>query len=312
MNKKVARISSKLYFDLYQKGGDKLIAVYSILKTSRNGEVKYYSYTSKNNKFVGGFSLLRSKTNLTLHSIKKYVPILIDMELCFIDKNGDFVMVGNEKIKDLYNSRKLVPITIGVNLTETTLYSFSVRSFSAEKKQQAEINKKLTRREILLQGANPKNLKELKRAKKVLRKYGEVIEINEKTVLSLQGFGVLKHSEENEIKDIKSSGSYWKGKLKKSNIIKTRREFKKIRKISFSEYQSLKKYGELSNIHTYKNGYLVEELISSFSTKSIAFIPQPEIEKVVKVKIESKEVEVYKKKPYLQVDMIDFWINGGD
>jgi hypothetical protein len=124
MNKKVARISSKLYFDLYQKGGDKLIAVYVILKTSRNGEIKYYSHKSKNNKFVGGFSLLRSKTNLTLHSIKKYVPILIDMGLCFIDKNGDFVMIGNEKIKDLYNSRKLVPINIGVNLSETSLYSF--------------------------------------------------------------------------------------------------------------------------------------------------------------------------------------------
>jgi hypothetical protein len=306
MNKKVARISSKLYFDLYQKGGDKLIAVYVILKTSRNGEIKYYSHKSKNNKFVGGFSLLRSKTNLTLHSIKKYVPILIDMGLCFIDKNGDFVMIGNEKIKDLYNSRKLVPINIGVNLSETSLYSFSVRSFSAEKKQQTEINKKLTRREILLQGANPKNLKAYKSAKKVIKRYGEVIELNEKTVLSLQGFGVLKHSKENEIKDIKSSGSYWKSKLKKSNIIKTRREFKKIHKMGFSEYLSLKKYGELSNKHTYKNGYLVEEVVSSFSTKSVMFITQPKVVEIVAV----KEKEVYKKKPYLQFDMIDFWVNG--
>ncbi len=308
MSKKVARISSKLYFDLYQQGGDKLIAVYAILKTSRNGEIKYYSYKSKNNKFVGGFSLLRSKTNLTLHSIKKYVPILIDMGLCFIDKNGDFVMIGNEKIKDLYNSRKLVPINIGVNLSETSLYSFSVRSFSAEKKQQTEINKKLTRREILLQGANPKNLKAYKSAKKVIKRYGEVIEINEKTVLSLQGFGVLKHSKENEIKDIKSSGSYWKSKLKKSNIIKTRREFKKIHKMAFSEYLSLKKYGELSNRHTYKNGYLVEEIVSSFSTKSIMFTPQPKDVEIVAV----NEKEVYKKKSYLQFDMIDFWVNGSN
>ena len=309
MNSKIARIDSKLYFDLYQKGGDKLIAVYAILKTSRDGEVKYYSYTSKNNKFVGGFSLLRSKTNLTLHSIKKYVPVLIDMGLCFIDKNEDFVMLGNEKTKSVYKSKKLVPITVGKNITKTVLFSFAVRSFSAEKKQKTEINKKLTRSEIISQGANPKNLKALKKAKRL---HGEVTDLNEKTVLSLQGFGVLKHSKKNEIKNIKSTGSYWKRKLKNANIIKTKREFKKIDKITFSEYLTLKKYGDLKNRHTYKNGYLVEETISSFSTnfKSNTMAqPKLEVKKEI-IQNKPKEQEVYKKKPYLQFDMIDFWTNG--
>ena len=163
MEKRIARLNSRLYFDLLVRGGDKLIAVYSILKTSRNGEVKYYAYKSKNNKFVSGYALLRAKTSLTLHIIEKYVPMLIDMGLCFIDKNGDFVLLGNDKTNELYNSRKLVPVTIGANITETVLFSFAVRSFSAEKKQQTEINKKLTRSEVISQGANPRNLKEYKK-----------------------------------------------------------------------------------------------------------------------------------------------------
>lgn len=304
MDNKIVRIDSKLYFDLFSKGGDKLIAVYSILKSSRNSEVKYYAYKSKNNKFVSGYSLLRAKTNLTLHSIQKYTPILIDMGLCFIDKNGDFVLLGNTKTKELYNSKKLVPIIIGANVTETALYSFAVRSFSAEKKQKTEINKKLTRSEILLQGANPKNYKQYKRAKTTLKRFGEVTNLNEKTVLSLQGFGVLKHSKDNCIGDIKSSGSYWRKKLKKANIIKTKREFKTVKKMSFSEYLTFKKYGDLTNRHTYKNGYLVKEVISSFCNRVV-------FNKIEKLILEVTVVkEEYKKKPYLQFDMIDFWVNG--
>ena len=67
------------------------------------------------------------------------------------------------------------------------------------------------------------NLKEYKKAQRILKTHGEVTNLTEKTVLSLDGFGVLKHTEENNIKDIKSSGSYWRRKLKNANIIKTRR-----------------------------------------------------------------------------------------
>ena len=304
MNKKIARINSRLYFDLFHRGGDKLVAVYAILKTSRNGEVKYYSYKSNNNKFVSGYALLRAKTNLTLHTIEKYVPVLIDMGLCFIDKNGDFVLLGNDKINTLYSSRKLVPVTIGANVTETVLFSFSVRSFSAERKQQTEINKKLTRSEVISQGANPRNLKELKKAQRLLKTFGEVTNLTEKTVLSLNGFGVLKHTEKNEIKDIKSSGSYWRKKLKNANIIKTKREFKKVQQMSFAEYLNFKKYGELTNRHTYKNGYLVEETISSFSTKVL--LPKLNVE----ISATKELKQEYKKKSYLEFDMIDFWVNG--
>jgi len=306
MNKKIARISSKLYFDLYTRGGDKLIAVYCILKTSRNNEIKYYSYTAKNNKFISGYSLLRSKTNLTLHSIQKYVPILIDMELCFIDKNGDFVLLGNDKIKQKYNG-KLVPVKIGYNLTDTVYNSLTVRLFSKEKSQKTQIEKKQTRSEIIAYGSR-------KLSKYYDKKYGHNLEINEKTVLSLQGFGDLKHGENNNIRDIKSSGAYYKRKLREKGIVKTKREFKKLEKSTYSEYLQMKKFFTIGRKITYKNGWIVEEQISSFSTVSYNLSYTNISEPIKPVLIEENTValeikEEYKKKKYLQIDMIDFWIN---
>lgn len=306
MNKKIARISSQLYFDLFKRGGDKLIAVYSILKTSRNNDIKYYAYTAKNNKFIGGYYLLRSKTNLTLHSIKKYVPVLIDMELCFIDKNGDFVLIGNEKIKQKYNT-KLVPIKIGFNLTDTVYNSLTVRLFSAEKSQKTQIEKKQTRSEIIAYGSK-------KMSKYYDKKYGHNLEVNEKTVLSLQGFGDLKHGETNNIRNIKSSGAYYKKKLREKGIVKTKREFKKLEKSTYSEYVQMKKYFTIGRKITYKNGWIVEEQISSFSTASCKLTIK-EVVKPTIIKNTTVLTEVngeYKRKKYLQMDMIDFWINGGN
>jgi len=308
MCNKTARISSKLYSALFKEGGDKLISVYGTLKTSRNGDVKYYAYTAKNNKFISGYSLLRAKTNLTLHSIQKYVPVLINMGLCFIDKNGDFVLVGNEKLKQKYN-RKLVPVKIGTNLVNTAYNSLAVRTFSAEKNQKTQIEKKQTRSEIIAYGSK-------KLSKYYDKKYGHNLEVNEKTVLSLQGFGDLKHGEDNLIGDIKSSGAYYKRKLREKGIIKTKREFKNLKKATYSEYLNMKKYFNIGNRIIYKNGWIVEEQISSFSVVSESKITILTSEPLKEVLIEEntidKEIkkEEYKKKQYLQFDMIDFWING--
>ena len=303
---KTVRIPSKLYAELFFLGGDKLISVYTILKASRNGEVKYYAHTSNNNKSVSGFALLRKQTNLTLHSIKKYVPMLIDLGLCFIDKNGDFVLLGNDKLKTKYNN-KLVPITVGKNLTETAYKSLAVRMFSAEKNQKTQIEKKQTRSEIIAYGSK-------KLSKYYDKKYGHNLEVNEKIVLSLQGFGDLKHGKDNEIKDIKSSGAYYKRKLREKGIIKTKREFKKLKKATYSEYLQMKKYFNIGRKITYKNGWIVEEQISSFSTT--VFVEKPattKLELTVSPVVENNitvNKEVYKKKSYLEFDMIDFWING--
>jgi hypothetical protein len=284
------------------------------LKSSRDGEVKYYSYTSKNNKKLSGFNLLRNKTSLTLHAIEKYVPILIELGLCFIDKNGDFVLLGNDKLKDKYNT-KLVPLKVGKNLTDTSYNVYLVRGFSMEKSQTKQINKKLTQREQIAQISNPKTLADYKAAKRLVKIHGEKgVEVIEKTVLSLQGFGVLKHSENNEIRDIKSSGAYYKRKLIEKGLITTKREFKKIDKMSYSEFLNRKEFGELNRKNIYKNGWLVEETISSFSTTVFKEESLPIIVKE-DIKVEISRFKLldscnnYKRKDYLQFDMIDFWVN---
>ena len=262
--KNVIRIPSKLYRELYELGGDKLLAVYCILKGSREGEIKYYSYKSKNNKKVSSYALLRAKTCLSLHSIEKYVPLLIDLGLCYIHKNGDFILLGGEKLKEKYNT-KLVPIKVGKNLTDTALNVISVRLYSERRQQNIQIKKKQNQRDLLKQD-NPRNLKELKKLRRLKKLNGSnSVEVNDKTVLSNQGFAVLKDGSKNN----KHKGAYWKKRLKDKGIISTERNFNKIVRMTFSEYLYFKLSGEKSSNQTYFKGWLVEETVSSFCTKSI-------------------------------------------
>lgn len=264
-NQIVARISSKLYYDLFERGGDKLIAVYSTIKMSRKNEIKYYAYKSKNNKFVSGYSLLRAKTKLSLSSIQKYVPILIEIGVCKIEDNGDFSILGGEKTKELYSSRKLVPVGVENTLTKTAYNSFAVRVFSSEKQQLREIKIKQNRSELLRQVSNPSSTEVYKKALKVQKKYGDEIAVIDKTVLSNQGYAVLKDGS----RDYKSKGYYWKNKLQEKGLIKSKRRFEKVSEMSFEKYKQLKNYGLLNNNNTYCNGFLVEEKVSSFYTKNI-------------------------------------------
>lgn len=260
---KTYRIPSNLYFQLYKKGGDKLISVYSILKTSRNGEIKYYSFQSRNNKIVSGYSLLRNKTNLTLHSLKKYVPLLIELNLCWFDNNGDFILLGNEKTKSLFrkNDKKLVPIKIGKNLTHTAYNVLSVRFHSSESKQLKQIEKKHIQRELLSRKDDPRSLKELKQIRKILKYDKPDSYFIDKCVLSTTSYAYIK-----DCSDSKSKGAYWKNVLKQKNIITTSRRFEEIKKMSLKEFLKLKSSYKMPKILVYRNGHLVKELVSSFKT----------------------------------------------
>lgn len=303
MDNKIARISSKLYFDLFQKGGDRLIAVYSILKTSRESD-KYYSYTAKNNKFVGGYSLLRAKTTLTLHSIEKFVPMLIDMEICRINNNGDFYILGGEKTKELYSSRKLVPIKIGKNLNDTADNAMSVRVFSAKHQQERQIVKKQNRSELLSQLSNPLLYKKAKRLLKKLD--GKEITILDEVVLSNQGYAYLKNGTE----DNKSMGCYWKQKLVKKGIVKSERRYTKKQKMSFVEYITFKN-NYPHNKAVYRNGFLCKEEIATLNPIDLTEIKE-EILSIIE-NIKPIIVEVPKKQikglNHLEFDMIAWWKN---
>ncbi len=301
MTQKVARINSRLYYDLFTKGGDKLISTFAILKTSRESD-KFYAYTSRNKKFVGGFSLLRAKTNLTLHTIKKYVPTLIEMGLVNIESSGDVYVMGGEKIKTLYSSRKLVPILIGKNLNDTTDNSFSVRLFSAKTQQEREIIKKQNRSELLKQALNPTNPKLYRKAIKLLNKLnGEGITIVDAVVLSNQGYALLKNSVFNN----KPMGGYWKRKLIKKGNIKSKRRFKRLEKMSYSTYLDYISFYPSRKL-VYKNGFLCEEIVSTLEPLNKINLEVADIK--VKEEVEPKK-ETVKALAHLSFDMIAWWQN---
>lgn len=262
----VARIPSRVYFELFQTATsnfvdpDKVIACYSIIKTSREKE-KYLAYTAKNNKFVGGYALLRKETNLSLNSLKKYVPSIIDAGLICFEDNGDVSVLGNNKLKTQYENEKLVPIQILGTLSKTAKSSFNVRLHSAKKQQEALIKKKRHQRELLMQVSNPTNYKKYKEAQRFVRKNGtKDIQLIDKVVLSNEGYCKLKFGEANN----KSKGHYWKSTMKELGFIKTKRNFKKIKKMSFGEYKLFKSQCDdlIRNRFTYFRGHLVEEQIS--------------------------------------------------
>lgn len=256
MKKTVVRIPSLLYKQLFDIGGDKLIAVFSILKGSREGKIKYYSYKANNNKTVSGYALLRKETCLSLHTLKKYIPSLVELGLCSFHDNGDFTVMGNRLLKDKYNY-KLVPITLGINFTDTQYNSFSVRLHSSSKSQKIAISKKRYRSEQILQFDNPKTLKQYKTVKRLLKQYGGDIQILDNIVLSNESYSEIKGKERS-----KSSGSYYKSKLIEKGIISSKRRFKLIKKMSYQEYTLFKKYNYFSGIH-YMRGCLAAEQVAS-------------------------------------------------
>lgn len=294
---KVARIPSKIYYQLFEIAEknsldpDKVLGCYAIIKTSRKKE-KFLSYTAKNNKFVGGYSLLRKKTNISLNTLKKYVPSIVEAGLIRFEKNGDIRIIGNNKLKTENKNYKLVPIQILGNLSRTAKSSLNVRLHSSARQQKYLISKKSHQRELIMQASNPRSQKRLKKAQALIKKHGEKgIEVIDKVVLSNQGYCMLKFGES----DNKSKGHYWKTTMKNLGFIETKRRFKKIKKMSFGEYKVFKQHcDELTrNRFTYFRGHLSEELISEMKPQEKAF---------------SKEDKKPVKNPFHPNDPLHTWV----
>lgn len=267
----IARIPSRLYYALFKEGSDNLLSVYCTLKKFKGEKVKFKAYKSKNNKFVSGYSLLRSGTNISLATLRKYVPVLINMGLISFEKNGDVSLLGNNKIKRKYGN-KIVPVAVCIKLTDTRYSCMSVRIHSKQEQQSRMIEKKANLRELLLLGnRNVRNLKQLKALNRAKRKYGnDISKLNftDQTVLSIQGFNFLKNHTENN----KSLGNYYKRKLKQKGLVDTTRRFKLFSNnttLNYSDYKFLKSIGEIENKYLFKNNRLVEEIISSFTNINI-------------------------------------------
>ena len=280
MENKQVHINSKLYADLFSLGGDNLVAVYCMLKFSKNGEIKIYKEKNRNI-----YHTLRTKTNLSVTTLRKYIKQLVKLEVCYFDSVGNFVLKGNNKLNKEYKKEKLVRVKVG-SYKQTRLFSFFVRIRTMERLQKKAIDRKHEQNKILARQRKGHCI--TKREKNFLKScemYKSEGDYNAKTVLSNQGYSKLKKGYEAS----KSVGYYWKKNLVSAEIIKTERQFKFLRKGTLLDYLQNR---EFDRTIVFKNGKIYKELIPSFTTN-----------------IDTKK-EVYKKKGYLQFDMIDFWING--
>ena len=280
MENKQVHINSKLYADLFSLGGDNLVAVYCMLKFSKNGEIKIYKEKNRNI-----YHTLKTKTNLSVTTLRKYIKQLVKLEICYFDSVGNFVLKGNNKLNKEYKKEKLVRVKVG-SYKQTRLFSFFVRIRTMERLQKKAIDRRHEQNKILARQRKGHCI--TKREKNFLKScemYKSEGDYNAKTVLSNQGYSKLKKGYEAS----KSVGYYWKKNLVSAEIIKTERQFKFLRKGTLSDYLQNR---EFDRTIVFKNGKIYKELIPSFTTN-----------------IDTKK-EVYKKKNYLQFDMIDFWING--
>jgi hypothetical protein len=278
---KYSNINSKLYAHLFQEGGDSLIAVYALLKSAKriNGKV-----IKEQNRNI--YHTLKTETNLSISTLRKYIKVLTKLNLCYFDSIGNFCLVGANKINKEFKTRKYVKVETGT-FSQTKLYSFRVRVFKMEKQQKKAIDRKLKQTNIIARQSkgyytSPKERSFLKLCES---KTKTVDYHTAKTILSNQGFSKLKHGEERS----KSSGYFWKKKLVKAKIIQVTRRFKYLRKGTILDYLENRKFDRTV---TYKNGKIFKEIVPEFTT-------------------DIKDKVIYKKKSYLQFDMIDFWINGG-
>lgn len=228
-------LNSKLYSDLFGQGGDELIAVYSLLRFHKRGKIKY-----KNEGKLTGYKLLHNKTKLSLTTLKKYVPQLIELNLCRFDKHNQLFIIGTNKINKLYTTKrpKLVPIEIGT-YKQTKLFSFRVRILRMEQNQKNRIDRRDALNKIIGKRENKRFLSKSEFAMfKAMRDidwdYYNSGNFEANTVLSNQGYSKLKG---------RNSGAYWKKELVSAGIIKTKRNIrifgtKRISKETKREYIS--------------------------------------------------------------------------
>lgn len=261
-----ATINSKLYNLLYQTGGDRLIAVYCIIKASKSGKNRILPITS-GGKTIKHYRLLHKTTGISEKTLKKYIPELEKLNLCNFSKYGGFYLTGNNKVNSVFKSgkTKFVKIKIGT-IAETALCSFFVRIKSLENTQINKIAKHQRQINIIARAEKGYALKssERKTMKSLIKNeitIGKLKTHCDKVVLSNEGFAKLKTDQN----DKKQKGHYWKSKLVKSGMIKTKRIFEFVCKSTYEEYLSLKINTQNRKL-LFRNGIVYLELISEFKS----------------------------------------------
>lgn len=256
-------INSRLYKLLLDEGGDKLIAIYLILKSSKNAKNRIFPEITTQGKSIKFYRLLHKKTKLSEATLKKYVPKLISLGICNFSADGGFYIEGNNKTNKKFNKKYCLKIAVS-NINETALNSYFVRIKALEKTQIKNIEKHQRQINIMSRAERGFNLKKSEKntLKRLIKKEITISKLNthcDKVVLSNEGFAFLKDSD----KDKKSKGHYHKQKLVKRGLIKTKRQFKFVMNCDYTSYLNLKKQFNNRKL-VFKNNKVYLELISIF------------------------------------------------
>lgn len=263
---KEIRLNSVLYAQLFNEGGDKLISLYVQLKACKNSRIKIKAHKSTKGHKLQRYGLLRKESHLSLSVLKTYLPQLMRLGLCWFDNNGDFVMLGNRKINELYKTKKrlkIVRVRVGNSFKETQMYSYLVRIKSSQLQQEKHAAVKAHRENLVAKHTKGYFLKpnERQQLNRILEKNLSYINITDKSVLSHAGFAKLKTQELN----YPSKGEYWRNKMVKAGLIKVklRREF--IGEYTYKQFLQLK-YVKKNLI--FDSGKVYEQLPSEFKVVS--------------------------------------------
>lgn len=289
-------VNSNLYPHLLQKGGDRLIAFYCHLKSAKKQKDRIRPIGK-----LTRYNLARKATGLSYNTCKKYLDVLIELGVCNFSKDGSVYIMGNRKTQTKYKSAHWVPIHLGKRLCDTALNSYSVRIHAAENKQKQRINDKQSQVKLITRVSYGSYISndEYQRYKYISgnEKIQEGLKNHcNKTVLSRQGFAKLKGCATN-----KGNGSYWKSRLMKAGIIKTRRQNKPIKKCTKTEYLLIKEIERNPRLNWYK-GTMYEETVAEFTTTQFA-TPLP--------KEKPTPIKASKPLPHLQFDFIHWMESAG-
>lgn len=289
------RSHSYVYADLLTAYGDdlargfKLIAVYATLLHTRNHLDSHRVITHKSNgRKTANYNLLSRNTKLSIKTLKKYVPKLIEKSLCYFTDSGSFILVGKgtlQKFKKGFFANKyenefkgcsplkLVPIKIGSKLSETTLNCQKVVIYSEERKQLYVSAKKGKLKDIKsrMSSENGKVSKsEIKMLERAVKDGFSVANHVKYPVLSIQGICDLFHGKSNiDYNSRKNKGSYLRKKFKRALIFETRRRFdslyaKPMSKAQFLALRQVYAKNGVTNLF-YRKGYAIQEIVSEFN-----------------------------------------------
>lgn len=194
------------YNELYRRGGDSLVALFCHLRIGK-GDRQWIKPRGRE----GTLKTLERISGVSRNTLKRYVPVLIDMGFVYVQGNGRIEVRGRRWSKKRFKGKfKLVPVYLGKNFTETKAMSGYVRVRSNIDNQQKQIDKKIKRIERLMQAP--------KRNKRSL----DEVRVRKTTTLSNQGFADLLKG----LGRSKNTGKYHKQKLIKFGLLSQVRELK--------------------------------------------------------------------------------------